>query len=91
MSRYIIGTVQQLQDKLTLNGVVLGQVELSVMTRVLNGSLFKQIGIIEREGKRGRPSVVWQVDTDKAAFFECADATGLAVNDDEAPAYVKVA
>lgn len=63
MSRFITGTIAQLSGKLTLNGVALGQPELSVMTRIFNGSIFKQVGIIKKEGERGRPAIVWQVDT----------------------------
>lgn len=91
MARFITGTIAQLSGKLTLNGVALGQPELSVMTRIFNGSVFKQVGIVKREGERGRPAAVWQVDTETAAWFECADTTDLTVSDDEAPTVTKAA
>ncbi len=84
MARFLTGTIAQLSGKLTLNGVALGQPELSTMTRIFNGSLFKQVGIVKREDERGRPAIIWQVDTETAAWFECADTTGLAVSDEEA-------
>lgn len=91
MSRFITGTIAQLSGKLTLNGVALGQPELSVMTRIFGGSVFKQVGIVKKEGERGRPAIIWQVDTESAAWFECGDTTDLAVSDKEAPAYTKAA
>lgn len=91
MSRFITGTIAQLSGKLTLNGVALGQPELSTMTRIFNGSLFKQVGIVKREGERGRPAIIWQVDTETAAWFECDDTTDLTVSDDEAPTVTKAA
>lgn len=91
MARFLTGTIAQLSGKLTLSGVALGQPELSVMTRIFGGSIFKQVGIIKKEGERGRPAIVWQVDTEAAAWFECEDPTDLAVSDDAAPEYVKAA
>lgn len=91
MSRFITGTIAQLSGKLSLNGTTLGQPELSVMTRVFSGTIFKQVGIVKREGERGRPATIWQVDTETAAWFECADTSGLVVSDDEAPEYAKAA
>lgn len=88
MSRFITGTVAQLSGKLTLNGQPLGQPELSVFTRLCAGKQFKQVGIIKHEGARGRPSIIWQVDTETAAWFEVADATGLNASDTDAPEYV---
>ena len=89
MARYLTGTIAQLAGKLTLNGVTLGQPELSVLTRVTGGALFRQVGIIRNEGARGRPSIVWQVDTESALFLECGNAEGLAESDDASPDYVK--
>ena len=91
MARYVTGTIAQLSNKLTLNGVLLGQPELSVMTRIFGGSTFKQVGIIKKEGERGRPAIVWQVDTESAAWFECGDTSNVTVSDTDAPAYVKEA
>lgn len=84
MARFLTGTIAQLSGKLTLNGVALGQPELSVMTRLFNGNIFKQVGVVKKEGERGRPAIIWQVDTETAAWFECSDTTGLAVSEEEA-------
>lgn len=91
MSRFVTGTIAQLSGKLSLNGTVLGQPELSVMTRIFGGTVFKQVGIVKREGERGRPAIIWQVDTESAAWFECGDTTGLSVSEDDAPQYAKAA
>lgn len=84
MSRYVVGTIAQLANNLTLNGVTLGQPELSVMTRVFAGHAFKQIGSIRKEGERGRPAAIWQIDTEVAAFFEITDPSTVSVSDDAA-------
>lgn len=89
MARYVTGTIAQLSGNLTLNGVTLGQPELSVMTRIFGGSAFKQVGVIKKEGERGRPAIIWQVDTESAAWFECGDESKLTASDTDAPAYVK--
>lgn len=88
MSRYVTGTIAQLANKLTLNGKTLDQPALSTMTRYLEGSQFKQVGVIKKEGERGRPAIIWQVDTELAAWFEIADATNLIASDVDAPEYV---
>jgi hypothetical protein len=87
MARYVTGTIAQLVGKLTLNGVALGQLELSTMTRIFAGSTFKQVGQIKREGERGRPAIIWQIDTETAAWFEVGTVSdGLTVSDTEAVA-----
>ena len=91
MSRYLTGTIAQLSGKLTLNGVALGQPELALMTRIFGGTVFKQVGIVKKEGERGRPASIWQVDTEVAAWFECSDITNLKVSDTETPEYKKAA
>ncbi len=88
MSRFVTGTIAQLSGKLTLNGKVLDQPALSTMTRFLEGAQFKQVGIIKKEGERGRPAIIWQVDTGSAAWFEASSTVDLIVSDDDAPAYV---
>ena len=87
MSRFLTGTIAQLSGKITLNGKVLDQPALSTMTRFLEGSLFKQVGVIKKEGERGRPAIIWQVDTESAMFFETASTVDLVASDDDAPAY----
>lgn len=89
MSRYVTGTIAQLSGKITMNGVALGQPELSVLTRIFNGTAVKRVGVVKKEGERGRPATVWQIDTGSAAFFECADTNGLNVSDDDAPEYAE--
>jgi hypothetical protein len=88
MSRYITGTIAQLSGKITMNGVALGQPELSVLTRIFNGGAVKRVGVIKKEGERGRPATIWQIDTGAAAFFECDNPNGLTASDDDAPEYV---
>ena len=81
--RFVTGTIAQLTNKLTMNGVPLDQPALSVMTRIFSGSLFKQVGIVKKEGKRGRSAIIWQVDTEAGTFFEVgADTSGLTLSDD---------
>lgn len=89
MGRYVTGTIAQLAGKITMNNMVLNQPELSLMTRIFGGSTFKQVGIIKKEGERGRPAIIWQVDTESAAWFECKDETGLQVSDADAPQVAK--
>ena len=88
MSRYLTGTIAQLSGKLTLNGKPLDQPALSTLTRFLDGSVFKQVGVIKKEGERGRPAIIWQVDTESAVWVEGADTANLTVSDTDAPAYV---
>lgn len=87
MARYLIGTIAQLSGKVTLNNHALDAPELSVMTRLFDGTLFKRVGVVKKEGSRGRPAFIWQVDTESAAFFECSDTTGLTASEDDAPEY----
>lgn len=63
MSRYVTGTIAQLSKKLTLNGVVLNPVTLNQLSQALNGHGMRQVGTVRRVGKRGRPAVIWEVDT----------------------------
>lgn len=90
MARFVTGTVAQLADNLTLNNVTLSQPEISVLTRLFKGSVFKQVGVIRKEGERGRPAIIWQVDTDAPMFLEVPKVeNGLTASDDDAPEYVK--
>lgn len=88
MARYLTGTIAQLAGKLSLNGVTLGQPELSVMTRIFNGAAFKQVGQVKKAGERGRPALVWQLDTEAVTQFVCTDTAGLAASDADAPEFV---
>lgn len=89
MARFITGTVQQLAGKLTVNGKVLDATEINMMARLMEGLTFKKVGIVKKEGERGRPANIWQVDTETAAWFECDDSNGVEASDTDAPAYVK--
>lgn len=88
--RFVTGTIAQLVGKLALNNVVLDQPALSVMTRVFEGSIFKQVGTIRKEGERGRPAAIWQVDLETAAFFNAGDNAASLASDEDA-SVVKVA
>lgn len=68
MARYVTGTIAQLSGKISLNGYFLGQPELSVLSRIMEGTMFHRVGIVKRDGYRGRPAIVWQVDTETSAF-----------------------
>lgn len=89
MARFITGTVQQLAGKLNVNGKVLDAAEINMMCRLMDGLTFKKVGVVKKEGERGRPATIWQVDTETAAWFECADTNGVEASDTDAPAYVK--
>ena len=88
--RFVIGTIAQLVGKLALNGTVLDQPALSVMTRVFEGSIFKQVGTIRKEGERGRPAAIWSVDLETAAFFN-AGHNSIDLQTDDLPLVAKIA
>jgi hypothetical protein len=87
MTRYVTGTIAQLAGKLTIEGHTLDAQELSVMTRLFDGKMFKRVGVVKKEGARGRPAYIWQVDTEVAAFFECDNTADLTLSDTDAPEY----
>ena len=76
MAKYT-GTVAQLAGKVEINGNVLKQPELSVMTRIMEGIAFRKVGEIRNEGKRGRPTNVWELDTEALVNLSVNDASGL--------------
>lgn len=88
--RFVTGTVAQLVGKLSINGNILGQPELSVLTRVLNGTVFKQVGSIKK-GERGRPAAIWQADLETATFLYADDNAASLASDDDATVAPKVA
>lgn len=88
--RFVTGTVAQLVGKLSINGNILGQPELSVLTRVLNGTVFKQVGSIKKEGERGRPAAIWTVDLETATFLDAGD-NSADLQSDAPPVIAKVA
>lgn len=96
MARFAIGTIAQLSGKLTLNGHTLGQPELSVLTRLLGGdkpdSIFRKVGEIRKEGERGRPAIIWSVDTETAAWVELGnDTAGLSLTEEQPPLFAREA
>lgn len=57
----IVGTIQQFEAMgLSLNGVVLDQPSLSLLTRIGRGTFAKEVKKIST-GKRGKPSTVWEL------------------------------
>ena len=90
MARFVTGTIAQLSGKLSLNGKALDQPALSTLTRYLNEPangndepVFKQVGIIKKEGERGRPAIVWAVDTDQPVWLGFGDITGTGLETSE--------
>jgi len=81
MSNLITGTIAQLAGKLEINGVVLGQPELSIMSRLLAGSAFRKIGEIRKEGARGRPNNVWEIDTEAMFNVSVCSASEVRTSD----------
>ena len=84
MSRYITGTVAQLAGKITVNNNPVTELDLRVLTRLFSGSQFIAVGTVRKTGiANGRPSVIWQVDTETATWFESIpDASGVLATDD---------
>lgn len=72
MNRYITGTLNELVGKLTLNDKVLNHLEIMMLSRLLNGKAFTNIGTIKANDGGGRPTVIWKVDTEVAFWFENA-------------------
>lgn len=74
MSNSIQGSVAQLAGRITVNGVALGQPELSMLTRIGRGHFCKPIKVIKHEGKRGKPTTIWEFDADAMLNFRFANA-----------------
>lgn len=90
MSNTIRGSVAQLAGRIVVNGVALGQPELSMLTRIGRGHFCKPVEVIRHEGKRGKPTTVWEFNTDAVLNFAFANAVAAAAvangEDAEAPA-----
>lgn len=69
MSTVIRGTIAELAGKLTMNGTVLGQPELSVLTRLGRDTFAKPVAQI-RTGAKGRPTTVWEINTESTLEFK---------------------
>ena len=57
MSNTIRGSIAQLAGRVVVNGVALGQPELSMLTRIGRGHFSKPVEVIKHEGKRGKPTL----------------------------------
>ena len=70
MNERIRGTIADFAGKLTVNGVTLGQPELSMLTRIGRGSFFKAIGTVPKPaGVRGKPATIWELNLEAALSF----------------------
>ena len=78
MSNVIRGSVAQLAGRIVVNGVALGQPELSMLTRIGRGSFCKPVEIIKKAGVRGKPTTVWEIDATAALNFTFANASAAA-------------
>lgn len=74
MSRFITGTLKELTGAITLNGKSMTYPELVLFSKVLNGKAFKQVGSIKTVSEVGRPTIIWEVDTEVAIWFEPVEA-----------------
>jgi hypothetical protein len=85
MSRFVTGTLSQLSGNITINGHVPNYNELSVLSNMFEGSMFRRVGSIRKTGARGRGAIIWQVDTKKgmvarAATVGSKKASGLVIS-----------
>jgi hypothetical protein len=78
MSEVIRGSVAQLAGRIVVNGVALGQPELSMLTRIGRGSFCKAVETIKKEGVRGKPTTVWEINTAAVLNFTFANANAAA-------------
>ena len=58
----IRGTVKELAGKVSVNGQVLGQPELSFLTRLGRGQFAKPVGQVKPPGK-GKPATIWEINS----------------------------
>lgn len=66
MAKFVVGTLSYLAGKITLNGLSPTYQELSRMSRMFEGTLFRRVGTIYHEGP-GRKKVVWEISLAKGA------------------------
>jgi hypothetical protein len=85
------GTIAQLAGHITVNGKPVGQAELSVLTRLGEGTFataVERIACTDENGKptRGRPTNVWQIDKNiRMSFDMVADSAAPAVDASSQP------
>lgn len=71
MTQVYRGTIAELADKITLGGKVLGQIELSNMTRLGNGTFARAVGTVPKApGTRGRAATIWELSPEINMSFE---------------------
>lgn len=59
----IKGTISELDKKFKVGEFVLGQPELSVLTRIgEHGGFARRVGEIKRPDNKGRAATVWEID-----------------------------
>ena len=63
MARYISGTIAQLAGKVSMGGKVLTMKQLHTLSQLMEGTAFRKVGQIRRSDRKGRPAIIWQVDT----------------------------
>lgn len=92
MSRYITGTLAQLSKSITVNNNRVTELELRVLSKVFTGSQFKAVGSVRKVGslQMGRPSIIWQVDTESATWFEATPNSIGVLETEETPTVEEV-
>ena len=82
MTQTIRGTIADFAGKLSLNGVVLGQPELSMLTRIGRGSFFNAVGTVPKPaGQRGKPATIWELTLSANLNFTRVEANTAAAED----------
>lgn len=79
MTQTIRGTIADFAGKLSLNGAVLGQPELSMLTRIGRGSFFNAVGTVPKPaGQRGKPATIWELTLSADLNFKQVEAATAA-------------
>lgn len=66
----IKGTLKELlKAKLQVNGVTLGSTELSVLTRVGEGTFATRAGSVKASTGKGKPAIVWELNPTASLSF----------------------
>jgi hypothetical protein len=79
MTQTIRGTIADFAGKLSLNGVILGQPELSMLTRIGRGSFFNAVGTVPKPaGQRGKPATIWELTLSADLNFKQVEAATVA-------------
>lgn len=59
---YLRGTVAELAGKISINGTVMNQPELSFLTRLGGGTFARAVGKVKTSAGKGKPAVIWEID-----------------------------